>query len=62
VLPWALVRVIVATMGRLQALRSMRYFRPLVAPGEHNPLLEIQVTRARPSPTLSPTHPVPRAY
>ncbi len=46
-LPWALVRLIVATMGRLQALKSMRYFRPLVAPGQHNPLLEIQVARVR---------------
>ena len=43
VLPWSVVRSIVGAMGRCDALRSMRYFRPLVTKGEHNPLLEIQV-------------------
>ena len=42
-LPWVLVRALVGVMGRLEALRSMRYFRPLVNAGEYNPHLEVQL-------------------
>jgi hypothetical protein len=43
ILPFFMVRRIVGAMGRLEALQSMRYFRPLVADGAANPLLAIHV-------------------
>ena len=45
ILPWVVVKAIVASLGRLEALESMRYYRPLVSGNEHNPLLEIQVAQ-----------------
>ena len=41
------MRIIVGGMGRLEALKSMRYYRPLVSPDQHNPLLEIQVQKKK---------------
>lgn len=45
ILPWAAVKAIVAMLGRLEALESMRYYRPLVSGDEHNPLLEVQISQ-----------------
>jgi hypothetical protein len=41
------VRIIVGGMGRLEALKSMRYYRPLLSPDHHNPLREIQVQKQK---------------
>jgi len=43
VLPWVVVKRIVAALGRMEALESMRYYRPYVSGNDRNPFLEIQV-------------------